>query len=67
MAALADSTSTTTPKVDAKAQPKPIPEKPDEEAFKANLANAEKEHAITQEKLVRAQTIIDCLKLCLAN
>lgn len=31
------------------------PQKPDEEAFKANLAKAEKEHAAIQEKLVRAQ------------
>jgi len=30
------------------------PVKPDEEAFKANLAKAEKEHAAAQEKLVCA-------------
>lgn len=28
------------------------PTKPDEQAFRANLANAEKEHAASQEKLV---------------
>ena len=29
------------------------PEKPDEEKYKTDLANAEKEHATAQEKLVR--------------
>lgn len=29
------------------------PEKPDEEKYKADLAKAEKEHAASQEKLVR--------------
>ena len=28
------------------------PEKPDEEKYKADLAKAEKEHAVAQEKLV---------------
>lgn len=32
---------------------KPKPQKPDEAAFKASLAQAEKEHAAVQEKLVR--------------
>ena len=41
----ADSTTANEP---AKAKPT----KPDEEAFKANLAHAEKEHSIVQEKLV---------------
>ena len=50
-------TSANEPTVDAKTeskveQPKTRPTKPDEEAFKANLANAEKEHSIVQEKLV---------------
>ena len=31
------------------------PTKPDEESYKAELANAEKEHAAVQEKLVRKQ------------
>lgn len=31
---------------------KPRPTKPNEEAFKADLAQAEKEHAAVQEKLV---------------
>lgn len=34
-------------------QPKPRPEKPDEQLYKENLAKAEKEHAAAQEKLVR--------------
>lgn len=29
------------------------PERPDEEKYKSDLANAEKEHAVVQEKLVR--------------
>lgn len=32
---------------------KPKPQKPDEATFKASLAQAEKEHAAVQEKLVR--------------
>lgn len=32
---------------------KPKPEKPDEAKYKADLAEAEKEHAAAQEKLVR--------------
>jgi hypothetical protein len=31
---------------------KPKPEKPDEQQYLANLAKAEKEHAIAQEKVV---------------
>lgn len=37
----------------APAEPRVKPTKPDEEAYKANLAQAEKEHAAAQEKLVR--------------
>lgn len=33
-------------------EPKTKPTKPDEGAYKANLANAEKEHAAAQGKLV---------------
>lgn len=35
------------------AEQKARPTKPDEGAYKANLAAAEKEHAAAQEKLVR--------------
>jgi hypothetical protein len=37
----------------APAEPKVKPSKPDEEAYKASLAQAEKEHTAAQEKLVR--------------
>jgi hypothetical protein len=39
------------------------PEKPDEEQYKTELARAEKEHAASQERLVRALTClpITCL------
>ena len=39
------------------------PEKPDEEQYKTELAKAEKEHAASQERLVRAPTFlpITCL------
>ena len=39
------------------------PEKPDEEQYKAELAKAEKEHAASQERLVRTPTFfsITCL------
>jgi uncharacterized coiled-coil DUF342 family protein len=37
----------------AASEPKGKPQKPDEEAYKAELAKAEKEHAAAQEKLVR--------------
>lgn len=36
----------------APAEPKVKPTKPDEEAYKARLAQAEKEHTAAQEKLV---------------
>jgi hypothetical protein len=36
----------------APAEPKVKPTKPDEEAYKASLAQAEKEHTAAQEKLV---------------
>lgn len=36
----------------APAEPKVRPTKPDEEAYKASLAQAEKEHTAAQEKLV---------------
>lgn len=36
----------------AAAEPKVRPSKPDEEAFRMNLATAEKEHSAAQEKLV---------------
>jgi hypothetical protein len=36
----------------APAEPRVKPTKPDEEAYKASLAQAEKEHAAAQEKLV---------------
>ena len=36
----------------AAADKKAKPDKPDEEAFKANLAKAEKEHAVVMERLV---------------
>lgn len=37
----------------APTEPKVKPTKPNEDAFKADLAQAEKEHAAVQEKLVR--------------
>lgn len=36
----------------APAEPRVKPTKPDEEAYKVNLAQAEKEHSAAQEKLV---------------
>jgi hypothetical protein len=36
----------------APAEPRAKPTKPDEEAYKASLAQAEKEHTAAQEKLV---------------
>ena len=44
-------------KSEGASEPKVRPTKPDEETFKANLAQAEKEHAAVQEKLVCALLI----------
>ena len=44
------STASATPEVER--QHKARPEKPDEEEYKADLANAEKEHTAAQERLV---------------
>ena len=43
---------------DAAAGQKARPTKPDEAAYKAKLAAAEKEHAAAQEKLVRFVTYV---------
>lgn len=42
------------------------PAKPDENAFKSDLAAAEKEHSAVQEKLV-CLTCVDCLRFCLLS
>lgn len=46
---MAAAAATVTPRA---SEHKPKPQKPDEAAFKASLAQAEKEHAAVQEKLV---------------
>ncbi|EPS25338.1 hypothetical protein POX_c03737 [Penicillium oxalicum] len=46
----------------APAEPRVKPTKPDEEAYKANLAQAEKEHAAAQEKLNQIKAKLDTAK-----
>jgi hypothetical protein len=47
----------------APAEPRVKPTKPDEEAYKASLAQAEKEHTAAQEKLVCLILLFNCI-LC---
>jgi hypothetical protein len=49
-----------TVKTEVASEPKVRPTRPDEETFKANLAQAEKEHAAVQEKLVCALFGFNC-------
>ncbi|KAL4774456.1 hypothetical protein BDW60DRAFT_181252 [Aspergillus nidulans var. acristatus] len=49
-------------KSDGASEPKVRPTKPDEETFKANLAQAEKEHAAVQEKLNQVKAKIEAAK-----
>ena len=42
----------------APVEPKPKPQKPDEQAFKADLEKAEKELAAVQKRLVRASLFL---------
>ena len=41
-------------------EPQARPQKPNEETFKVDLAQAEKEHAAVQEKLVRSHVESNC-------
>lgn len=45
-------------KSEVASEPKVKPARPDEEAFKANLSQAEKEHSAVQEKLVCTYSIM---------
>ncbi|CBF88852.1 hypothetical protein AN0753.2 [Aspergillus nidulans FGSC A4] len=49
-------------KSEGASEPKVRPTKPDEETFKANLAQAEKEHAAVQEKLNQIKAKIEAAK-----
>jgi uncharacterized coiled-coil DUF342 family protein len=49
-------------KSEGASEPKVRPTKPDEETFKANLAQAEKEHAAVQEKLNQVKAKIEAAK-----
>ncbi|KAL4806572.1 hypothetical protein BDV18DRAFT_137824 [Aspergillus unguis] len=50
------------PKSEVASEPKVRPTRPDEEAFKANLAQAEKEHSAVQEKLNQVKAKIETAK-----
>ena len=43
------------------------PEKPDEEKYKVDLAKAEKEHAASQEKLVRFFTFVTVTRIAIVT
>lgn len=43
------------------------PAKPDEEAFKNDLAQAEKEHSAVQEKLVCISYVDHCVLVCIVT